>query len=360
MRRLLLAVTLTLPALAAGCASGEEKEAARQAAVEAPGLQLPLDVEVDPGGRIYIADALLHRVLRHDPETGETVVVAGSGERGSSGDGGQAVDATLEEPLGLGLDPEGNLYVADFPANRIRRIDPSGRITTLAGTGREGRSGDGGPAASANLGLPAAAVVDPTGRYLVVPTLGNYVRRVDLETETIDTLAGDGAPATTGEGGPAVEASVESPHGAAYDDAGNLYLPDGPGYLRRIDVDTGVIETVAGVGTEGASGDGGAATRAAIDVSKLVVGPDGSLYLVGGDPGGGEIRRIAADGTIETVVGTGVLGEDGDGLLATELGILPSDIAIAPDGALVFSQTEPEPAVRRVDPETGLVTTLVR
>ena len=172
--------------------------------------------------------------------------------------------------------------------------------------------------------------------------------------------AGDGIPATSGEGGPAVEASVESPHGAAYDDAGNLYVPDGPGYLRRIDAETGVIETVAGVGTEGASGDGGAATRAAIDASKLLIGPDGSLYLVGGDPGGGEIRRIAPDGTIETVVGTGVLGENGEGLPATEIGILASDVAIAPDGALVFSQTEPEPAVRRVDPETGLVTTLVR
>lgn len=359
MRRLLLAVILLVPALTAGCASGEE-EAARPVAAEAPRLQLPLDVEVDPQGRIYVADALLHRVLRHDPATGETAVVAGTGEPGSSGDGGAAVNARLDEPVGLGLDPDGNLYVADFPAHRIRRIDPSGRITTVAGTGREGWSGDGGPAVRADLGLPAAAVVDPTGRYLAVPTLGNYIRRVDLVTGTIETLAGDGTPATTGEGGPAVEASVESPHGAAYDGDGDLYLPDGPGHLRRIDAETGVIETVAGVGTEGASGDGGAATRAAIDASKLLVGPDGSLYFVGGDPGGGLIRRIAPDGTIGTVVGTGVLGATGEGMLATELGILPSDVAIAPDGALVFSQTEPEPAVRRVDPETGLVTTLVR
>jgi hypothetical protein len=358
MRRLLLAVISTLAALAAGCASGET-EAEPAPVTAAPPLELPLDVEVDPDGRIFIADAALHRVLRHDPATGETVVVAGTGVPGSSGDGGAALDATLDEPVGLGLDANGNLYVADFPANRVRRIDPSGRITTLAGTGREGWSGDGGPAERADLGLPAAAVVDPAGRYLVVPTLGNYVRRIDLGVGTIETLAGDGTPATTGEGGPAVEASVESPHGAAYDAGGDLYLPDGH-VLRRIDAETGVIETVAGTGREGASGDGGAAIRAALDAAKLLVGPDGSLYLVGGDPDGGRIRRIAPDGTIETVVGTGTLGENGEGRLATEIGILPSDVALAPDGALVFSQTAPEPAVRRVDPVTGLVTTLVR
>jgi sugar lactone lactonase YvrE len=359
MRRLLPAVVLTLAAFAAGCASGEEIEAEPAPVPAAPRLELPLDVEIDPEGRIFIADAALHRVLRHDPATGETVVVAGTGEPGSSGDGGAAVDAKLDEPVGLGLDADGNLYVADFPANRVRRIDPGGRITTLAGTGREGWSGDGGPAERADLGLPAAAVVDPDGRYLAVPTLENYVRRIDLDTGTIETLAGDGTPATTGEGGPAAEASVESPHGAAYDSRGNLYLPDGH-FLRRIDAKSGVIETVAGVGTEGATGDGGAAVRAAIDAAKLLVGPDGSLYLVGGDPDGGQIRRIAPDGTIETVVGTGTLGEYGDGRLATEIGILPSDVALAPDGALVFSQTAPEPAVRRVDPETGLVATLVR
>jgi sugar lactone lactonase YvrE len=359
MRHPPAALALTLAALAAGCASGEADEQEPAPVSAAPPLELPFDLEIDAAGRIYVADAGLHRVLRHDPASGETVVVAGTGEPGSSGDGGPAVAAAIDEPVGLGLDADGSLYIADFPANRIRRVDPDGRISTVAGTGREGWSGDGGPADRADLGLPTAAVVDPDGRYLVVPTLGNYVRRVDLRSGTIETIAGDGAAATTGEGGPAAEASVESPHGAAYDRSGNLFVPDGH-FLRRIDAATGVIETIAGTGEEGASGDGGPAAEAAIDAAKVLVAPDGSLYLVGGDPGGGVIRRIAPDGTIETVVGTGTLGASADGTLATELGVLPSDVAVAPDGALVFSQTEPEPAVRRVDPETGLVTTILR
>jgi trimeric autotransporter adhesin len=333
--RRLAHVLLGLAALAPACSPDEP-------AATGPPLRLPYDVEVDARGRVYVADGLLHRVLRHDPATGETVVVAGTGERGSSGDGGPALEATLDEPVGLALDAAGNLYLADFPANRIRRVDPSGRITTLA-----------------EIELPAEVALHPDGRSAAVPTLGNYLHRIDLQTGTVETLAGDGTPATTGQGGPATAASVESPHGAAYDDEGNLYFPDGH-FLRRIDAQSGVIETVAGTGTEGASGDGGPALEAAIDAVKVLVEPDGSLYLVGGDPGGGQIRRIEPDGTIETVVGTGSLGEDGEGRSATEIGILPSDVAFAPDGALVFSQTAPEPAVRRVDPETGLVTTLLR
>ena len=347
MRRLALLVLLLFAA--AGC-GGDGEDAARQttSAVERPEpvLELPYDLAVDAEGQIYVADGLLHQVLRVDPETGESEVFAGTGEVGSDGDGGPAVDATLQEPVGIALAPDGRLFLADFPANRIRAVAPDGTISTVAGTGREGWTGDGGRAVRADLGLPAHVALDPTGRYLAVPTLGNLVRRIDLETGLIETVAGDGEQRTTGEGGPAAKASVESPHGAAYDEDGNLYFPDGQSLIRRVLAENGRIETAVD-GLEGGA-------------FKVLFAPDGTLYLITGDPSGGRVSRVAEDGSLEPVIGTGSLGASDDGMRATEIGILPSDIAFASDGALLFSQSEPEPAVRRVDPETGVVTTILR
>ena len=326
-------LALLLCVVASGC-SGEAPEAGQQSSTPAaPRLELPYDLAVDAQGRVYVADGLRRQILRHDLATGETEVVAGTGEAGSSGDGGPARAATFEEPLGLEFDPDGNLYVVDFPAGRIRRIAPDGTITTLVG----------------GLELVAAAAVDPTGSYLAAPTLGNYVRRIDLETGAVGTIAGDGTQVDGGDGGPAAAAQVETPHGADYDVDGNLYLPAATGALRRIDAVRGEIETVEA--TTGGVAD---------ETFKVVAGPDGSLYLVAGSPDGGLIRRLAPDGTIEVVVGTGAIGAAEDGMAATKIGILPSDVALAPDGAILFSQSEPEPAVRRVDPETGIVTTLFR
>jgi sugar lactone lactonase YvrE len=340
---------LVLLLLAAGC-GGDGEDAGRQttAAADAPDpvLELPYDLAVDEEGFVYVADGLLHQVLRVDPETGESEVVAGTGEAGSDGDGGPAVEATIQEPVGLALAPDGTLFIADFPANRIRAVAPDGTISTVAGTGRDGRTGDGGPATRADLGLPAYVALDPSGRYLAVPTLGNVVRRIDLESGLIETVAGDGKQTTTGEGGPAASASVESPHGAAYDEDGNLYVPDGQALIRRIVAGSGRIETVVD-GLEGGA-------------FKILFAPDGTLYFITGDPSGGRVSRVAEDGSLETVVGTGSLGAADDGMQAVEIGVLPSGIAFAPDGALLFSQSEPEPAVRRVDPETGAVTTILR
>ena len=318
--------------LAVGC-GGDGEDAARQttAAVEtpAPVLRLPYDLVVDDEGQIYVADGLLHQVLHVDPETVESEVVVGTGVAGSDGDGGPAVEATIQEPVGLALASDGRLFVADFAANRIRAVAADGTISTLA-----------------DVDLAAHVALDPTGRYLAVPTLGNLVRRIDLETGVIETIAGDGEQRTTGEGGPATKASVESPHGAVYDDEGNLYVPDGQSLIRRIVATSGRIETAVD-GLEGGA-------------FKVLFGPDGTLYLISGDPSGGRVSRVAEDGSLEAVVGTGSLGASDDGMRATEIGVLPSDIAFARDGALLFSQSEPEPAVRRVDPETGVVTTILR
>jgi len=336
------AALLVLLLLVAGC-GGDDEDAARQttAAVEAPApvLELPYDLAVDERGFVYVADGLLHQVLRVDPDTGESQVFAGTGEAGSDGDGGPAVEATIQEPVGISFAPDGSLLIADFAANRIRKVMADGTISTLAGTGREGWTGP-------DLGLPAHVAVDPTGRYVAVPTLGNVVRRIELESGRIETVAGDGEQRTTGDGGPATEASVESPHGAAYDEDGNLYFPDGQSLIRRVLAGSGRIETAVDGLVGGAF--------------KVLFAPDGTLYLISGDPSGGQVRRVAEDGSLEVVVGTGSLGASDDGMRATEIGILPSDIEFAPDGALLFTQSQPEPAVRRVDPETGVVTTILR
>jgi len=309
-----------------GCGGGAREPAGPSATeAAAPSLRLPYDVEVDRAGRVYIADGGLHQVLRFDPATRELRVVAGTGRAGSDGDGGPAAAAEIGEPVGMALASDGTLFIADFPENRIRRVEPEGTISTVA-----------------ELRLPAEAALDPEERVLAVPSLANSLSRIDLTTGRIAMLA-----------------RPREPHGATYDDAGNLYFPDGH-YIRKLDARTGRIRTIAGNGREEATGDGGPARRAGVDAVKLLAAPDGSLYVVGGYPYGGTIRRISPEGIIDTVVGTGSLGPHTDGVRATEAGILPSDVALAPDGALIVSQTEPDAAIRRVDPATGVVTTLLR
>jgi streptogramin lyase len=307
------------------CGGGDERGAGSATDEAAPNLRLPYDVEVDTRGRIYIADGELHQVLLLDPAQGEVSIFAGTGEPGSDGDGGPATAAQIGEPVGLALASDGTLFIADFFENRVRRVDSDGTISTLA-----------------RIRLPAEVALDSRGRSLAVPSLESVLRLMELDGGRMKTLA-----------------RPETPHGAAFDEDGNLYFPDGH-YIRRMDAQTGAIRTIAGTGREEATGDGGPAREAGVDAVKLLVGPDGSLYLVGGDPSGGTVRRISPDGIIETVVGTGSLGPNGDGGSALAAGILPSDVVLTEDGALIVSQTEPEPAIRRVDPETGVITTLLR
>ena len=326
MERVRAVALCLLPVLwISACGGGAGRVSTSASSDDEPILRLPYDVEVDERGRIYVADGELHQILLLDPATDEVAVFAGTGEPGSDGDGGPATAARIGEPVGLALAEDGTLFIADFPEHRVRRVDPDGTISTLA-----------------RIRLPAEVALDAEERYLAVPSLASVLRRVDLETERVERLA-----------------RVETPHGAAYDEAGNLYFPDGH-YVRRMDATSGALTTIAGTGREEATGDGGPASDAGVDAVKLLVAADGSLYLVGGDPGGGTIRRISPDGIIETVVGTGTLGPNGDGGPAVAAGILPSDVALARDGALIVSQTEPVPSIRRVDPSTGVITTLLR
>ena len=212
-------------------------------AVEAR-LYAPKGVAVDAAGNLYIADVGNHRIRRVDP-SGIITTIAGIGERGFAGDGGPAIEARLYAPKGVAVDAAGNLYIADTRNQRIRRVDPSGIITTIAGTGERSFAGDDGPAVEARLDHPFGVAVDAAGNLYIADTFNQRIRRVD-PSGTISTFAGTGIFGFSGDGGPAVEARLDNPTGVAVDAAGNLYIADQQNHrIRRVDP-SGTITTFAG------------------------------------------------------------------------------------------------------------------
>jgi sugar lactone lactonase YvrE len=247
--------------------------------------------------------------------------LAGTGQPGFSGDGGAATSALIECPAGMAFGPDGALYFADHANNRIRRIDASGTITTIAGSGPTGVnmgsfSGDGAAATNATLQEPWGIAFDGAGNLYIADRDNNRVRRVD-PAGRITTVAGTGESDYSGDGGPALEARLCGPQGLAIDGAGDLFIADDCNdRVRRVDHD-GRITTVAGTGVGGFSGDGGSATSAKIDgPDGLTFGRDGALY-VATNPGL-RIRRIDTGGRISTIAGTGAAGVAPEGSRAID------------------------------------------
>ena len=312
-------------------------------------LSFPAGVTLDGAGNLFIADTRNHRVRRVDAATGVITTVAGTGEFGFGGDGGPATAARLWSPEDLALDGAGNLFFAEPRKHRVRRVDAAtGVITTVAGTGEQGGSGDRDSATAALLGVPDSVALDGAGNLFIADHNNHRVRRVDAVTGVITTVAGTGPGAGPfesdseccfgGDGGPATEASFIYPSGVAVDEAGNLFIAD---YLndrvRRVDAATGVITTVAGtgavgIGAGGFGGDGGPATAAQLDGPSSVA-LDGAGHLFIADWGNQRVRRVdAATGIITTVAGTGERGFGGDGGPATAAQLDgPSGVAL--DGA---------------------------
>ena len=371
-------------------------------AVEA-NLSSPAGVAVDGAGNVYIADWGNRRIRRVDP-SGIITTIAGTGESGSSGDGGPAVEAKLSSPAGVAVDGAGNVYISDAGDYRIRRVDPSGIITTIAGTGVRGFIGDGGPAVEAKLDGPRGIAVDGAGNVYIADSGSNRIRRVD-PSGIITTIAGTGESGSSGDGGPAVEAKLDGPRGIAVDGAGNVYIADYYNYrIRRVDP-SGTITAFAGTGRLGFSGDGGPAVEAklgelrggvAVDeagnvyvahwgnhrirrvdasgtittfavetgIEGIAVDGAGNAYI--SRPGAHQIRRVDASGIITTIAGTGESGEgepiyqpggfSGDGVPAVEAQLNgPSGVAV--DGAgNVYIADYGNHRVRRVD-ASGTITT---
>jgi DNA-binding beta-propeller fold protein YncE len=244
------------------------------------GLHWPHAVALDATeANLYIADPANHRIRKVELATRMITTVAGTGEGGFAGDGGPAVAAQLDDPKGVVVGPAGDLYIADSANDRIRRVDPSGTIITIAGTGETGFSGDGGPAVAARLNGPRSLALDGAGNLYVADDNNDRIRRVD-PSGMIITIAGTGVTGFSGDGGPAVAAQLARPRGVAVDAAGNVYVADCMNHrIRMVDV-TGTIRTVAGSGRRGYSGDGGPAAEARLFLPRgVAVDPGGNLYI---------------------------------------------------------------------------------
>lgn len=289
------------------------------AAATAARLSGPQDIAVDTFGNVYIADAAGHRIRKITATTGVISTIAGIGTVGYSGDGGAALSARFSSPIGIAVDNAGNIYVSDVGNHCIRKITAStGIISTVAGTGTAGYTGDGGTATSARLYSPYDITVDVAGNLYIADVSNNCIRKVTASTGVISTVAGTTVPGFSGDGGAATAAKLYQPFSVALDASDNLYITDASNNrIRKVTASTGVISTIAGTGTAGSGGDGFAATSAQFNKPySISLDNSGNIYL--SDFNNNKIRKITVStGTISTIAGTGVFGFSGDGAAAT-------------------------------------------
>ena len=297
----------------------------------------------DSKGNLFIADFSNSRVRRIAAD-GIITTVAGDGVKATTGDGGPAVDAEVWEPEGLVIDGSDNIYISEFRGNRIRKFTDGGTISTIAGTGVYGDSGDGGLATAAEIGNPAGLGLDPAGNVYFAQTGDNVIRKIDQTSGLITRVAGDGTTGFSGDGGPATAAQLDNPRAVSVIGSDLIISDSGNNRIRSVSAG-GTITTIAGTGTAGFSGDGGPATAAEFYDPIGVVASGSTLYVA--DEVNSRIRKIEA-GVITTVAGTGVLGYSGDGgpaLLADlDNPIYPT---LDPLGNIVFSDTDNN-VVRRI------------
>ena len=337
-------------------------------AVEAR-LRYPFDVAVDETGSLYIVDTWNHRIRKVD-SAGIVTTVAGSGTTGESGggfsgDGGPAVEAQLRFPGGAALDGSGSLYIVDTWNHRIRKVDSAGIVTTVAGSGTTGEGGggfggDGGPAVEARLRYPYGAALDGSGNLYIADAWNHRIRKVD-SAGIVTTIAGSGTEGYGGDGGPAVRAQLSHPQGVALDGSGNLYIADAWNHrIRKVD-SAGIVTTIAGGGTPGGGRgrfgrDSGLAVRARLKYPQgMALDAAGNLYFA--DIGNHRIRKVDASGIMRTIAGTGGAygGFGGDGGPALQAMLFsPRGMAADKAGNLYIADIGNH-RIRRLTPPPGNV-----
>jgi sugar lactone lactonase YvrE len=328
-------------------------------------LDDPFGIAIDAAGNVFIGDGANSRVRKVSPD-GIITTVAGNGVSGFSGDGGPATEARLAGALWLASDRVGNLYLSDWSHNRVRKVSPDGIITTVAGTGPTtdeapgDYTGDGGPATAARLYYPQGLAVDAAGNLFIADSENHRIRKVRPDG-TITTVAGSGPTgpdkgSSTGDGGPAIAATLRGPMCLAVDGSGNLFFTEkdplgtsaavggytGPRFqVRKVSAD-GIITTVASNGVKGFSGDGGLAMEASLDnPSGVAVDMAGNLFIA--DYNNYRVRKVDPNGMISTVAGTGMNPYVGDGVLATATGLRgPEGLVIDAAGNLLISDSGEE------------------
>jgi sugar lactone lactonase YvrE len=326
LRRHLVSLALAIPFLA-------NTYLAAQTASQTVAPLLPTGVAYDAAGNLYFVDTNRHQVFE-STLGGQLLTVAGSGVQGFSGDGGAATAAALNGPQGVAIGPDGTLYIADTGNQRIRMVSTGGTISTFAGTGTAGYGGDNGPAAAAAFNHPTALAIDSTGALLLCDTGNHRIRRIAAGTVTI--VAGTGVQGFSGDGGAATAAQLDTPSGLAVAADGRLFVADTHNHRVRVIAAGGTISTFAGTGVAGYAGDGGPATSA------LLARPQG-LYmttaaLLIADSNNQRIRSVNAQGTIATLAGNGEQGSSSDGAVATGISLdTPRTVTQSSFAAPVFA-----------------------
>ena len=306
-------------------------------------LNGPFDVGFDPQGNLYFSDTFNHCIRRVDARTNVITTIAGGGTPGYSGDRGPATRAAFNEPYGIAVDMTGNVYVADRHNHCVRRVDSAtGVITTFAGNGSSGFSGDDGAAASAGMVEPNGLALDPEQKRLFIADVADHrVRVVDLASGVIWTFAGTGEPEHSGDGGPASEAGIHGARAVKVAADGTVYILERQGStLRAVDARTGATRTIAGTGARGYAGDDGPALAAAFDAPKeMALDRDGNVLVV--DTENHVIRRVDLEAaTVARIVGSGRQGGDGDGGPASSATLdRPHSAAVAADGSIYIGDT---------------------
>ncbi len=322
------------------------------AAVDAE-LHSPSDVALDPAGNVYIADTA-NASIRKVTTDGLINTVAGNQSIGSTGDGAVATKAALLTPISLAVDGSGNIFILENGDGKIRKVDSSGNINTIAGTGAAGFSGDGADPAKATMNYPTGLAIDSSGNLYIADTLNQRVRKV--AGGSISTIAGNGLIGYSGDGGPAASAQMNDPEAVAMDGAGNLYIADtGNNVVRK--VSNGTITNFAGNGKAGSGGDGGAAASAQLNLPQgIAVDAAGNVYIA--DTGNSRVRKVATDGTISTVAGSGTAGYAGDGGSATGAQLYtPTGVAVDAAGNLYIADFN-NSRVRKVSAASGTIATV--